>query len=110
MHMSQKVLNRFLALVHPEPRKGGVTVGRDWRQCSCCIGSGCAVDYVLDVCRKETINSRGIFANDRVEILGGVMQGDVVIVANLASFVPGETVTPKHTATGETNSSAGEDQ
>jgi RND family efflux transporter MFP subunit len=37
----------------------------------------------------------GITTANRIEILSGVSEGDKVIVANLASFQPGESVTPK---------------
>jgi RND family efflux transporter MFP subunit len=52
----------------------------------------------------------GVATPNRVEILGGVNQGDLVIVANLASFQPGELVEPKRTSMGISNSSNGEEQ
>jgi RND family efflux transporter MFP subunit len=52
----------------------------------------------------------GVSTANRIEILSGVNQGEKVIVANLASFTPGEVVAPKITAMGQANSSTGEDQ
>jgi RND family efflux transporter MFP subunit len=40
----------------------------------------------------------GISTANRTEIVGGLKEGDKVIVANLATFQPGETVTPKVSA------------
>lgn len=51
----------------------------------------------------------GLTTADRAEILGGLKDGDKVIVANLASFQPGEIVTPRPSAMGPSNNSA-EDQ
>jgi RND family efflux transporter MFP subunit len=70
--------------------------------------------FVMVVNASNRVEKRpvqiGVSTANRVEILSGVKEGDVVIVANLASFIPGEIVTPKHTAMSQTNSSAGEDQ
>jgi RND family efflux transporter MFP subunit len=70
--------------------------------------------FVMVVNNSNRVEKRpvqiGVSTANRVEILNGVKQGDVVIVANLASFLPGEVVTPKRTAMGEANSSAAEDQ
>jgi RND family efflux transporter MFP subunit len=69
------------------------------------------VMLVNSVNRVEKRNVQvGVSTANRVEILGGLNQGDRVIVANLASFLPGEVVTPKRTAMGEADSSTGEDQ
>jgi RND family efflux transporter MFP subunit len=70
--------------------------------------------FVMLVDRLNRVEKRpvriGASTANRVEILSGVKQGDSVIVANLASFLPGEVVAPKRTAMGEVSSSAGEDQ
>ena len=39
----------------------------------------------------------GISTSTQVEILSGLSQGDRVIALNLASYQPGEVVTPKQT-------------
>ena len=53
----------------------------------------------------------GVSTANRTEILSGLKQGDTVITANLATFLPGETVTPKHTAMGGVSATGtGEDQ
>jgi hypothetical protein len=52
----------------------------------------------------------GVATANRVEILGGITQGDLVIVANLASFHRGEVVAPKRTSMGMPNSANGEEQ
>lgn len=52
----------------------------------------------------------GVSTANRIEILSGVKEGEAVIVANLASFLPGEVVAPKRTAMGRIDSSATEDQ
>lgn len=51
----------------------------------------------------------GISTANRTEILSGLNVGDKVIVANLATFQPGEAVTPKRSSMGDSNAS-GEDQ
>ncbi len=40
----------------------------DCHRLAACIGRGRAVDHILDIGRKETVQGRDIFANDRVEI------------------------------------------
>jgi RND family efflux transporter MFP subunit len=66
--------------------------------------------FVLVVNNSNRVEKRsvqiGVSTANRVEILSGVREGDVVIVANLGSFLPGELVAPKRSAIGETNSSA----
>lgn len=51
----------------------------------------------------------GVSTANRVEILSGLNEGDKVIVANLATFQPGEAVTPKHSSITDLKS-GGEDQ
>jgi RND family efflux transporter MFP subunit len=51
----------------------------------------------------------GISTANRTEILSGLKEGDKVIVANLATFQPGEVVTPKRSVLSVDNSN-GEDQ
>ena len=51
----------------------------------------------------------GVSTANRIEILSGLNVGDKVIVANLATFSPGELVTPKRSSMGELNSN-GEEQ
>lgn len=43
----------------------------------------------------------GVATANRVEVLGGLQDGDKVIVANLATFQPGEQVTPKVSSMGD---------
>jgi RND family efflux transporter MFP subunit len=57
---------------------------------------------------KRTVQV-GVSTANRTEILGGLNDGDKVIIANLATFQPGEIVTPKRIVMGESNA-AGEDQ
>ncbi|MEO7027928.1 MAG: efflux RND transporter periplasmic adaptor subunit [Acidobacteriaceae bacterium] len=45
----------------------------------------------------------GVSTANRVEILSGLNDGDKVIVANLATFQPGEAVTPKRRSMGDLN-------
>jgi len=52
----------------------------------------------------------GVSTANRVEILGGLRQGDLVIVANLSSFQQGEVVEPKRTSMGMANTENGEEQ
>jgi RND family efflux transporter MFP subunit len=52
----------------------------------------------------------GVSTADCVEILGGVQQGDLVIVANLSSFQQGEAVEPKHSSMGAAHSGDGEER
>jgi RND family efflux transporter MFP subunit len=59
--------------------------------------------------QKRTVQI-GVATANRVEILGGINQGDLVIVANLASFHQGEVVAPKRTSMGMPNSANGEEQ
>lgn len=60
--------------------------------------------FVMRVDADNTVEQRavriGITTPDRVEILSGVNPGDRVIVANLATFQPGEEVTPKESSAG----------
>jgi len=58
---------------------------------------------------KRTVQV-GVSTANRTEILSGLQEGDKVIVANLANFPPGEVVTPKVSAIGDTSGAAGEDQ
>lgn len=51
----------------------------------------------------------GVVTPNRVEILSGLSEGDKVIAANLATFQPGETVSPKITSMG-TAKAEGDDQ
>ncbi len=51
----------------------------------------------------------GVSTANRIEILSGLSKGDRVIVANQATFQPGETVTPKISSMGDLKST-GEDQ
>jgi RND family efflux transporter MFP subunit len=46
----------------------------------------------------------GVSTPNRIEILSGLSDGDRVIVANLATFTPGETVAPKLSAMGDMKS------
>jgi RND family efflux transporter MFP subunit len=48
----------------------------------------------------------GVSTANRVEILSGVNAGDKVIVANLSTFQPGETVTPKLSSMANSNGEA----
>jgi RND family efflux transporter MFP subunit len=70
--------------------------------------------FVMVVNNSNRVEKRpvqiGVSTANRIEILRGLKEGEVVIVANLASFLPGEVVTPKHSAMSETNSSETEDQ
>ncbi len=52
----------------------------------------------------------GVSTANRVEILSGVNAGDKVIVANLSTFTPAESVTPKLSAMSSTGDSNGGDQ
>jgi RND family efflux transporter MFP subunit len=58
---------------------------------------------------KRTVQI-GVSTANRTEIRSGLQEGDKVIVANLANFPPGEVVTPKVSAIGDTSGAAGEDQ
>jgi RND family efflux transporter MFP subunit len=51
---------------------------------------------------KRTVQT-GLATANRVEILGGLHEGEQVIVANQASFEPGEQVSPKQSAIVEAN-------
>jgi RND family efflux transporter MFP subunit len=51
----------------------------------------------------------GIAGADRVEILNGLNAGDKVIIANLASFRPGQAVTPKLSAMSDVKNSGGDE-
>ena len=51
----------------------------------------------------------GVSTANRTEILNGLNEGDEVIVANLATYPPGEVVTPKRSAMSDARV-AGEDQ
>jgi len=57
--------------------------------------------YVLLVNTANRVEKRpvrtGISTSTQVEILSGLSQGDRVIALNLASYQPGEVVTPKQT-------------
>ena len=70
--------------------------------------------FVLLVDSSNHVQKRavqiGVATSNRVEILGGINQGDLVIVANLASFQQGELVNPKRTSMGMSTSSNGEEQ
>jgi RND family efflux transporter MFP subunit len=57
---------------------------------------------------KRTVQV-GVSTANRTEILGGLNDGDKVIIANLATFQPGEIVTPKRSVMGDSNA-AREDQ
>jgi RND family efflux transporter MFP subunit len=50
----------------------------------------------------------GVSTANRVEILSGVNAGDKVIVANLSTFQPGESVTPKLSSMGDLKSNGGD--
>ncbi len=69
--------------------------------------------FVMTVDGSNHVQKRsvqiGISTANRTEILSGLNLGDKVIVANLATFQPGEAVTPKRSIMGDTNAS-GEDQ
>jgi len=69
--------------------------------------------FVMTVDGSNHVQKRsvqiGISTANRTEILSGLNVGDKVIVANLATFQPGEAVTPKRSIMGDTNAS-GEDQ
>jgi RND family efflux transporter MFP subunit len=47
---------------------------------------------------EKRVVQTGLTTANRVEILSGVREGEQVIVANQASFQPGETVTPRQSA------------
>jgi RND family efflux transporter MFP subunit len=70
--------------------------------------------FVMVVNNSNRVEKRpvqiGVSTANRVEILSGVKEGELVIVANLASFLPGEIVTPEHSAMSDANSSATGDQ
>ncbi len=70
--------------------------------------------FVLLVDSSNRVQQRavqiGVATATHVEILGGIHQGDLVIVANLASFQSGEVITPKRTSMGMSNFSNGEEQ
>jgi len=57
--------------------------------------------YVLLVNTANRVEKRpvrtGISTSTQVEILSGLSQGDRVIALNLASYQPGEVVTPRQT-------------
>ena len=69
--------------------------------------------FVMTVDGSNHVQKRsvqiGISTANRTEILSGLNLGDKVIVANLATFQPGEAVAPKRSIMGDTNAS-GEDQ
>jgi multidrug efflux pump subunit AcrA (membrane-fusion protein) len=58
---------------------------------------------------EKRVVQAGISTANRTEILSGLKEGDKVIVANLATFQPGEVVTPKRSVLSVDNSN-GEDQ
>lgn len=64
-----------------------------------------AQPFVLLVNSANKIEKRavrtGVATANRIEILSGVQQGNRVIVANLSSFTPDETVIPKQSSIGE---------
>ena len=70
--------------------------------------------FVLVVSSSNRVEKRpvqiGVATANRVEILSGAKEGDLVIVANLESFLPGELVNPKRTAMGDSNPSTMEGQ
>ena len=51
----------------------------------------------------------GVSTANRIEILDGLKDGDKVIIANLATFLPGQLVTPHPSAMANSNAT-GEDQ
>jgi membrane fusion protein (multidrug efflux system) len=68
---------------------------------------------VLVVDSENRVQSRevqvGVEASDNVEILGGLNQGERVVVGNLGSYQPGELVRPKQGAfAGATGTSGAE--
>lgn len=77
------------------------------------VDQSSAQPFVMLVNSENRIEKRtvrvGVLTADRAEILSGLKDGDKVILANLASFQPGETVTPRPSAMGASSNST-EDQ
>lgn len=70
--------------------------------------------FVMVVNSSDRVEKRavqiGVTTANRVEILSGVREGEMVVAANLASFLPGEVVTPKQTAMAAAGSSTTEER
>jgi RND family efflux transporter MFP subunit len=68
--------------------------------------------FVMLVDSNNTVEKRavrvGIAGANRVEILTGLNAGDKVIIANLATFHPGQAVTPKLSAMSDVKNSEGD--
>lgn len=71
-----------------------------------------AEPFVMLVNAADKVEKRqvrlGVETANRVEILSGLNEGDRVIVANLATFQPGESVTPRRSSFGQPQKSTGE--
>lgn len=69
------------------------------------VDQSAAQPFVMLVNHANKVEKRpvrvGVATANRIEILSGLEQGDRVIVANLASFEPDETVVPKQSSMGE---------
>jgi RND family efflux transporter MFP subunit len=70
--------------------------------------------FVMLVDQSKQVQKRlvkiGVSTANNVEILEGLQQGDLVIVANLSSFQQGEQVKPKRSSIGMAKSGSGEEQ
>ncbi|HEV2644975.1 MAG TPA: efflux RND transporter periplasmic adaptor subunit [Acidobacteriaceae bacterium] len=70
--------------------------------------------FVMLVDQSKQVQKRlvkiGVSTANNVEILEGLRQGDLVIVANLSSFQQGEVVEPKRSSLNMANSGNGEEQ
>jgi RND family efflux transporter MFP subunit len=67
------------------------------------VDQSTAQPFVLLVDSANKIEKRnvhvGISTANRVELLGGVKEGDNIVAVNLSTYQPGEVVTPKQSAT-----------